>query len=202
MSLCYDTHKVFKSHVKSSQAGFFYSSSPMHFPWPSPTENWLVPEPNEFYHLYSRGTNTHHKKYMSCDYHPALRDVTADTGNTASSIVACWTVFIELLPGNELIKSVTILWRIWRFLRNDFPNTRYFTYERCYSTVGYGFGVSYATIFQLHGTNLTVTNSEATKLLENRSNGKCNRVGRCLLFQAQTLDLRGDRHRERTDRNR
>jgi hypothetical protein len=33
----------------------------------------------------------------------------ADIENTASSIVACWTVFTELLPGNELIKSVTIL---------------------------------------------------------------------------------------------
>jgi hypothetical protein len=28
--------------------------------------------------------------------------------NTTSSIVACWTVFTELLPGNSLIKSVTI----------------------------------------------------------------------------------------------
>jgi hypothetical protein len=27
--------------------------------------------------------------------------------NTASSIVACWAVFTELLPGNTLIKSVT-----------------------------------------------------------------------------------------------
>jgi hypothetical protein len=45
---------------------------------------------------------------MSRDHHPPLRDVTADTENTASSIVACWTVFTELLPGNELIKSVTI----------------------------------------------------------------------------------------------
>jgi hypothetical protein len=26
--------------------------------------------------------------------------------NTASSIVACWTMFTELLPGNTLIKSV------------------------------------------------------------------------------------------------
>jgi hypothetical protein len=47
----------------------------------------------------------------------------------------------------------------WRFLRNDFPNTWYFRYERCYSTVGYGFGVSYAMILQIHGTNLTVKNS-------------------------------------------
>jgi hypothetical protein len=45
---------------------------------------------------------------MSCD-HPPLRDVTADTKNTAFSIVACWTVFTDLLPGsNALIKSVTI----------------------------------------------------------------------------------------------
>jgi hypothetical protein len=27
--------------------------------------------------------------------------------NTASSIVACWTLFTELLPGNALIKSAT-----------------------------------------------------------------------------------------------
>jgi hypothetical protein len=33
--------------------------------------------------------------------------------------------------------------------------------------------------------------------LGNRSNGKRNRERRCLLFQAQTLDLRGDRHRDR-----
>jgi hypothetical protein len=32
-----------------------------------------------------------------------------DIENTASSIVACWIVFIELLPGNALKKSVTIL---------------------------------------------------------------------------------------------
>jgi hypothetical protein len=31
---------------------------------------------------------------------------TDDIENTASSIVACWTVFPELLPGNALIKSV------------------------------------------------------------------------------------------------
>jgi hypothetical protein len=32
-----------------------------------------------------------------------------DIENTASSNVACWTVFTELLLGNSLIKSVTIL---------------------------------------------------------------------------------------------
>jgi hypothetical protein len=31
-----------------------------------------------------------------------------DIENTASSLVACWTTFTELLPGNTLIKSVTI----------------------------------------------------------------------------------------------
>jgi hypothetical protein len=32
-----------------------------------------------------------------------------DIENTASSIVACWTVFTQLLPGNALIKTVTVL---------------------------------------------------------------------------------------------
>jgi hypothetical protein len=45
---------------------------------------------------------------MSRDHHPPLRDVTADTESTAFSVVACWTVFTELLPGNALIKSVTL----------------------------------------------------------------------------------------------
>jgi hypothetical protein len=31
-----------------------------------------------------------------------------DIENTAPSTVACWTVFTELLPGNALMKSVTI----------------------------------------------------------------------------------------------
>jgi hypothetical protein len=43
---------------------------------------------------------------MSRDHHPRLRDVTADTENTATTVVACWTVFTELLPGSALIKSV------------------------------------------------------------------------------------------------
>jgi hypothetical protein len=45
---------------------------------------------------------------MSRDHYLLLCDVTADTENTASSIVACWTVFTQLLPGNALMKSVTI----------------------------------------------------------------------------------------------
>jgi hypothetical protein len=50
----------------------------------------------------------HHRKHMSRDHSPLLCDVTADTENTASSIVVCWTMFTELLPGNVLIKSVTV----------------------------------------------------------------------------------------------
>jgi hypothetical protein len=49
----------------------------------------------------------HHRKYMSHDHYPLLCDVTVETQNTAFSIVACWTVFTELLPGNALKKSVT-----------------------------------------------------------------------------------------------
>jgi hypothetical protein len=50
----------------------------------------------------------HHRKHMSRDHHLPLRDVTADTENTVSSIVTCWTVFTELLPAKALLKSVTI----------------------------------------------------------------------------------------------
>jgi succinate-acetate transporter protein len=46
---------------------------------------------------------------MSRDHYLLLCDFTADKENTVSSIVACWTVFTELLPGNALIKPVTIL---------------------------------------------------------------------------------------------
>jgi hypothetical protein len=50
----------------------------------------------------------HHRKHMSRDHYILLCDVSADTENTAPSIVACWTMFTQLLPGNALIKSVTI----------------------------------------------------------------------------------------------
>jgi hypothetical protein len=50
----------------------------------------------------------HHRKHMSHDHYLLLCDITMDTENTASSIVACWTVFTELLPGNALTKSVTL----------------------------------------------------------------------------------------------
>jgi hypothetical protein len=45
---------------------------------------------------------------VSRDHNPPVRDVTADEEHTVSSVVACWTVFAELLPNNALIKSVTI----------------------------------------------------------------------------------------------
>jgi hypothetical protein len=58
-----------------------------------------------------------HRWWWGCQpYAPAARPLphkkflvlgADDIGNTASSIVACWTVFTELLPGNALIKSVT-----------------------------------------------------------------------------------------------
>jgi hypothetical protein len=41
---------------------------------------------------------------------PPLLDA-EDIENTASSIVARWAVFTELLPGNALIKSVKTLFR-------------------------------------------------------------------------------------------
>jgi hypothetical protein len=49
-----------------------------------------------------------YSKHILRDRYLLLCDVTADTESTATSIVACWTVFLELLPGNALIKSVTI----------------------------------------------------------------------------------------------
>jgi hypothetical protein len=119
ISLCYSTYKVFKSQVKSPQADFLYSSSTTNFPYLSTTENWLVPEPNEFCHLCSQGTDTHHRKHVSRDHDTPLRDVTADTESTASSIVARWTLFTELLPGNALIRLV-IVW-IKNKLRGTVP---------------------------------------------------------------------------------
>jgi hypothetical protein len=46
---------------------------------------------------------------MSRDHNPPLRNVTVDTENTAFSIVSCWTMFRDLLPGNALIKSAKML---------------------------------------------------------------------------------------------
>jgi hypothetical protein len=65
-----------------------HSSSTTNFPCLSPTEHWLVTEPNKFCHLYSRGTDTPHGKHASPDHQTPLRDVTAYMENTASSTVA------------------------------------------------------------------------------------------------------------------
>jgi hypothetical protein len=54
---------------------------------------------------------------MSRDRHPALRDVTGDTERTTSSIVVCWTVFSELLPGKALMKSVTLWIFVYLFYK-------------------------------------------------------------------------------------
>jgi hypothetical protein len=106
--VCYSSHKVFKSHVKSFQADFLYSSSTANLPWLSPTENWLVSSLNRTNSVtyiakeWTRITgNTYHVITHRCVTSPRIR-------KTASCIVACWTVFTELLPGNALIKSVAI----------------------------------------------------------------------------------------------
>jgi hypothetical protein len=53
-----------------------------------------------------------YSKPISRDHYLLLCDVTADMEITASSIIACWVVFTELLPGNMLIKSITISWHM------------------------------------------------------------------------------------------
>jgi hypothetical protein len=44
-----------------------------------------------------------------------------------------WNVFTQLLPGNALFKSVTILWRIHLLLARDLETDEY---SRCYVIVG------------------------------------------------------------------
>jgi hypothetical protein len=61
-----------------------------------------------------------HRKHVSCVRLRVHWSVTSygsgadEREVAASSIVACWTVFTELLPGNALIKSVTIWKRTMR----------------------------------------------------------------------------------------
>jgi hypothetical protein len=75
-----------------------------------------------FCHIHSQGTDAHHRKHMSRDHQP-LHDVTEDTENTASSIAACWTVLTEMLPGNALIKSDTILKKRLKLINLVFRKT-------------------------------------------------------------------------------
>jgi hypothetical protein len=106
------------------------NSSTTNFPWLSPTAKWLACFFAcfcRYYYtltrnylwtlldscLYSCGKDRHHRKHMSRDHYPLLCDVTADTENTSSSNVVCWTVLIELLPGNALIKSVTLYFTVY-----------------------------------------------------------------------------------------
>jgi hypothetical protein len=75
----------------------------MNFPWLPTTENWLVHEPNEFCHLHSRGTDIQHRKHMSRDHYPPLREVTADKENRASSTVGVyWAVAWKPVDKNPL----------------------------------------------------------------------------------------------------
>jgi Na+/citrate or Na+/malate symporter len=46
-----------------------------------------------------------------------------DIEKTASSIIASWTVFTELLPGNALIKSVTVFCKKKTFFRTTNQST-------------------------------------------------------------------------------
>jgi hypothetical protein len=83
-------------------------------------------------------------------------------------------IIIQRLKKSLLLRTTTIITvhRHWSLTPSNLycdgfgvsyettsQNMRYVRYERCYSTVGYAFGVSYATAFQIHGTNLTVKNS-------------------------------------------
>jgi hypothetical protein len=68
---------------------------------------------------------------MSRDNHPPLRDVNADMAKTVSSVVACWTVFTEMLPGNELIKSVTIS-NCYYIFTAHWTNEMYFTFQHTF----------------------------------------------------------------------
>jgi hypothetical protein len=97
MPLYYSTHTVFISHVKSSQADLLYSSVLL-----VPIRSELTA--NGFRYIAAERTWTY-SKHISRDRYPSSL---GSKENTASSIVACWTVFTELLPGNALIKSVML----------------------------------------------------------------------------------------------
>jgi hypothetical protein len=86
--------------------------------------------------------------------------------------VACYTVTLpadsnlnRMLHAKDILQTIIlgtdilqplyksrILWRIWCFLRNDFPNTRYIACDHCYATAS-GTKVDTCTII------LTVKNS-------------------------------------------
>jgi hypothetical protein len=77
IALHYSTYKDMKSHVKSSQADFLYSSLLLEFTaclFVCVLLSLLLATAlNEFCQscLYSRGTDIHHRKYISRDRYPA-----------------------------------------------------------------------------------------------------------------------------------
>jgi hypothetical protein len=102
ISLYYNTHTVFKSHVKSSHADFLYSSvllAPIRFELSAQGSRYIAAE----------WTWTYSKHFTWSLSSQSIGASVGTAENTASSVVACWTVFTELLPGNMLIKSVALL---------------------------------------------------------------------------------------------
>jgi hypothetical protein len=109
------------SHTKSSNASCGHTVLPLKLRNSSPvnSHSHILP-----YHL---GMTTHrkhnpsvvawrtpHRKHVSrvrlrVDWSvSSTKSGADDVENTAPSIVACWAVFTELLPGNALIRSVII----------------------------------------------------------------------------------------------
>jgi hypothetical protein len=117
ISMYYCTHKVFKSHVTISQADLLYSSV------------LLVSIRSEL--------TVHGSRYIATDGHRptvntchaiAIQPVYGRVGricrNTASSTVACWTVFTDQLSGNALIKSVTLIFHLKLYVQSYDLNLR------------------------------------------------------------------------------
>jgi hypothetical protein len=104
--LYYSTHKVFISHVKSSQADFNYEL-------PLAISHRKLKLASEFTSL-TRILHRPHGEHRLYWWRHRI-EITASSivawrhreENTGSSIAACRTVFTELLPGNA-IKSVTV----------------------------------------------------------------------------------------------
>jgi hypothetical protein len=119
ITLCYSTHKIFKSHIKSSQADFLYSTVLLKLTTILLSTTAYLLTYSLTAHIFEIWSlrNTHHghdsqKTHITWRY-LLLCDVTAHapvarTKNTASPIVACWTVFTELLSVNILSQSVTL----------------------------------------------------------------------------------------------
>jgi hypothetical protein len=133
-SLCYCAHKVVKANVKSSEADLLYSSVLL-----VPIRSELRAQGSRYIAAERTWTYSKHTSYIiwslsnqsigasigttekACHVITIhFCDVAVNTETTTSSLVASWTLFTELLPGNALIKSVTAscfcIFIIW----NDF----------------------------------------------------------------------------------